>query len=192
MFMVAFGILVEFRGGTGHGSYVGIVAGQCVLGFAGGLFPYPRQVLIQAATKHEHLALVTGLYLAFYSVGSAFGNTVSGAIWTQILPAKLNTRLAAVTTNATVAITAYGDPFTFVGEYSVGTPERTAVIEAYRSTQRLLCVCGICLCTLLVMFAMVLRNPRLGEEHSLPDAEVGERTGDVSRQSKYSKDGSRM
>jgi SIT family siderophore-iron:H+ symporter-like MFS transporter len=192
MFMVAFGILVEFRGGTGHGSYAGIVAGQCVLGFAGGLFPYPRQVLIQAATKHEHLALVTGLYLAFYSVGSAFGNTVSGAIWTQILPAKLNTRLAAVTTNATVAITAYGDPFTFVGEYSVGTPERTAVIEAYRSTQRLLCVCGICLCTLLVMFAMVLRNPRLGEEHSLPDAEVGERTGGVSRQSKYSKDGSRM
>jgi SIT family siderophore-iron:H+ symporter-like MFS transporter len=149
-------------------------------------------VLIQAATKHEHLALVTGLYLAFYSVGSAFGNTVSGAIWTQTLPAKLNTQLAAVTTNASVAITAYGDPFTFVSEYSVGTPERTVVIDAYRSTQRLLCVCGICLCALLVMFAMVLRNPRLGKEQSLPDAEVGERAGDLSSRSKHSSDGDRI
>jgi SIT family siderophore-iron:H+ symporter-like MFS transporter len=192
MFMVAFGILVEFRGGTGHGSYAGIVAGQCVLGFAGGLFPYPTQVLIQAATKHEHLALVTGLYLAFYSVGSAFGNTVSGAIWTQTLPAKLNTQLAAVTTNASVAITAYGDPFTFVAEYPVGTPERAVVIDAYRSTQRLLCVCGICLCALLVMFALVLRNPRLGKEQSLPDAEIGQPTQDAPSRNKQSRDGEPM
>jgi len=159
-----------------------------VLGFAGGLFPYPTQVLIQAATKHEHLALVTGLYLAFYSVGSAFGNTVSGAIWTQTLPAKLNTQLAAVTANATVAITAYGDPFTFVAEYPVGTPERTVVIDAYRSTQRLLCVCGICLCTVLIMFAMVLRNPRLGKEQSLPDAEVGGRVEHQPSGNKHPRD----
>ncbi|KAM0718987.1 hypothetical protein Q7P37_006059 [Cladosporium fusiforme] len=171
MFMVAFGILIEFRGGTGHGSYAGVVAGQCVLGFAGGLFPYPTQVLIQAATRHEHLALVTGLYLALYSVGSAFGNTVSGAIWTQTLPGKLNTQLAAVTNNATVAITAYSDPFGFIAEYPVGTLERAAVIDAYRSTQRLLCICGICLCTLLIMFALVLRNPRLGKEQSKEGSE---------------------
>jgi SIT family siderophore-iron:H+ symporter-like MFS transporter len=108
------------------------------------------------------------------------------------LPAKLNAQLAAVTTNGSVAITAYGDPFTFVAEYPVGTPERTVVIDAYRSTQRLLCVCGICLCAVLVAFAMVLRNPRLGKEQSLPDAEVGERTEDECSRNKYSRDEDRM
>ena len=109
-----------------------------------------------------------------------------GAKGNIALPAKLNAQLAAVTTNATVAITAYGDPFTFVIEYPVGTPERTVVIDAYRSTQRLLCVCGICLCALLITFAMVLRNPRLGKEQSLPDAEAGGRTENESSRNKHS------
>jgi SIT family siderophore-iron:H+ symporter-like MFS transporter len=150
-----------------------------LLGFAGGLFSYPVQVSIQAATKHEHLALVTGLYLALYNIGSAFGTTVSGAIWTQTLPAKLNKSLATVTNNATIASSAYGDPFTFVAAYPVGTPERSVVIDAYRSTQRLLCVAGICLCVLLIVFAMCLRNPRLGKEQSLPGAEENEKPSET-------------
>ncbi|KAI7264016.1 ferrioxamine B transporter [Hortaea werneckii] len=171
MFMVSFGILIEYRGGTGTGDYAGVVAGQCVLGFAGGLFPYPTQVIIQTATQHEHLALVTGLYLALYNIGSAFGNSVAGAMWTQILPGRLDTKLAQVTSNSTVATTAFGDPIGFIAEYPVGTPERAVVIDAYRYMQRLLCICGICLCVLLIAFSLVLRNPRLGKEQSLPEAE---------------------
>lgn len=173
LFMVAFGVLIEFRGGTGPGSQAGAIGGQCLLGFAGGLFSYPTQVSIQAATKHEHLALVTGLYLALYNIGSAFGTAISGAIWTQTLPGKLNRNLATVTNDPAIAISAYGDPFTFIAAYPNGTPERAVVIDAYRSTQRLLCVAGICLCVPLIVFAMCLRNPRLGKEQSRTDAEEG-------------------
>lgn len=189
MFLVAFGILIEFRGGTGQSSYAGIIGGQCLLGFAGGLFPYPTQVLIQAAAKHEHLALVTGLYLATYNIGSAFGGTISGAIWTQTLPGKLSRGLAAVTSNTTIATAAYGNPFAIILEYPVGTPERTAIIDAYRSTQRLLCIAGICLCLLLLVFGMFLRNPRLGKEQTRPDAEEGDRLSAHSDSSLKGADG---
>ncbi|THV73534.1 ferrioxamine B transporter [Aureobasidium pullulans] len=171
MFMIAFGILLRFRGGLSQSSYAGVIAAEVVLGFAGGLFPYPTQTLIQAATQHEHLALVTGLYLAIYNIGSAFGSTVSGALWSQVLPSELERNLAAVTNNATVAIYAYSNPLFFILDYPVGTPERDAVITSYRHIQRLLCITGICLCVPLIAYSLCLRNPRLGKEQSLPDAE---------------------
>lgn len=171
MFMVAFGILLRFRGGLTQSSYAGVIAGEVILGFAGGLFPYPVQTLIQAATQHEHLALVTGLYLALYNIGSAIGSTISGALWTQILPGELERNLARVTNNATVAVYAYSNPLFFVFDYPVGTPERDAVIVSYRHIQRMLCITGICLCIPLIAFSLCLRNPRLGREQSLPDAE---------------------
>jgi len=82
------------------------------------MFPYPAQALIQATTKHQSkwerhhivattfadklilssdVAVITSLYLASYSVGSALGNTISGAIWTQVLPGKLLAELGNAT-----------------------------------------------------------------------------------------------
>ena len=170
MFIVAFGLLIEYRSGTEQNEYIGVIAGQCVLGLAGGIFPHAAQVILQSAAQHEHLALVTGLFYAFQNFGGAVGNAVSGTIWTQILPGKLESQLAAVTSNGTIASLAYEAPLTgFVKEFPVGTLERTAVIVAYGSVQKLLCITAICPCTLLLFFAFVLQNPRVGKEQFLPD-----------------------
>jgi SIT family siderophore-iron:H+ symporter-like MFS transporter len=167
LFLVAFGLLIRYRGGAGASSHSGIIGAQVLLGIAGGLFPYPAQASIQAATKHEHVAVITGLFLASYNVGSALGNTISGAIWTNTLPQELNRRL----TNATLAASAYADPFTFAMTYPMATPERKAVVESYKAAQRLLCITGICLCVPLIAFSLVIRNPRLTDTQSLPNAE---------------------
>lgn len=71
LFMVAFGILIYYRGGSSSSSHAGIIGAQVLLGIgrhspplsylhiwtntwiAGGMFPYPAQTSIQAATKHE-------------------------------------------------------------------------------------------------------------------------------------------
>lgn len=169
LFLVSFGILIKFRGGAG--SAAGVIGGQVLLGIAGGFFPYAAQASIQTATGHEHLAVVTGIYLASYNVGSALGNTLSGAIWTNILPGQLNTRLAPVTTNSTMATAVYGNPLVWVNEYPWNTPERDAVVQAYRHTQRLLTIAGICLCVPLIAFALLTRNPRLTDTQSIPGAE---------------------
>jgi SIT family siderophore-iron:H+ symporter-like MFS transporter len=167
LFLVAFGLLIRFRGGNGPANHSGIVGAQICLGIAGGMFPYPAQASIQAATKHEHVASVTGIFLATYNIGSALGNTVSGALWQQVIP----NELLRQTGSAELAAAVYADPFTFAAEYPVGTPEREAVIVAYRHVQRLLCIAGICLSVLLIGFSLVIRNPELGKEQSLEDAE---------------------
>ncbi|WQF85887.1 Putative major facilitator superfamily, MFS transporter superfamily [Colletotrichum destructivum] len=164
LFMVAFGLLIHYRGSpSGQG---GVIGAQVLLGIAGGMFPYPAQASLQASLKHEHLAIMTGLYLATYNIGSAFGNTISGAIWTQVLPSTLRQNLAQFN-NETLITYTYGQPLFAIIDYPVGTPERDAIIESYRHVQRLLTITGICLTVPLIAFAFLLRNPKLNDEQTL-------------------------
>jgi SIT family siderophore-iron:H+ symporter-like MFS transporter len=64
LFAVAFGLMIRFRGGDGSSTRSAIIAAQVVLGFGGGMFSYPAQASIQANTRHEHLAVITALYLS--------------------------------------------------------------------------------------------------------------------------------
>ncbi|KAK9900499.1 MFS general substrate transporter [Cystobasidium minutum MCA 4210] len=171
LFMVAFGILLHFRGGgaPGAANVAGYIGGQILLGVSGGLIPYSVQALVQAATAHENVAMITALYLATYNVGSALGFTVSGAIWTQTLYSKLNEALAPI--NATLAADVYGSPYVFADTYPVGTPERDAVIHAYQQVQRLLIITGLCMSTVLIIAALFLRDYYLVDAQSRPEAE---------------------
>ncbi|KDN67106.1 putative major facilitator superfamily transporter [Colletotrichum sublineola] len=164
LFMVAFGLLIHYRGSPSGQS--GVIGAQVLLGIAGGMFPYPAQASIQSSLKHEHLAIMTGLYLATYNIGSAFGNTVSGAIWTQVLPSTLQANLAQFNNETLVSYT-YGQPLFAIIDYPIGTPERAAIIESYRHVQRLLTITGICLTVPLIAFAFLLRNPKLNDEQTL-------------------------
>ena len=166
LFMVALGLMVHYRGGTSGSSQSGVIGAQVLLGIAGGMFPYPAQAALQVQVPHEHVAVMTGLYLATYNVGSAFGYTVSGAMWTQILPGELEKRLA-FQANETLAATAYANPFGVVALWPVGTPERDALVQSYQHIQRLLCIAGLGLCVPLLVFACLVRNPRLNEKQTL-------------------------
>jgi SIT family siderophore-iron:H+ symporter-like MFS transporter len=95
------------------------------------------------------------------------GNTISGAIWNQVLPAELNRRLG----NATLAAEVYAHPLLFADANPVRTPDRDNVILAYQKTQRLLCITGICLTIPLIVFALFIRNPKLTKEQTLAKAE---------------------
>jgi MFS transporter, SIT family, siderophore-iron:H+ symporter len=63
LFMVAFGLLIHYRGGTNNDAQAGVIGAQVLLGFAGGMFPYPAQASLQVGLKHENLAVMTGIYL---------------------------------------------------------------------------------------------------------------------------------
>ncbi|RSL93703.1 hypothetical protein CEP52_013090 [Fusarium oligoseptatum] len=162
LFMVAFGVLIAYPGDPAKSSQYGIIAAQVLLGVAGGFFAYPTQASIQASASREHVAILTGLYLSFYNVGSAFGTCLSGAIWTQTLYGTLKSNLD-FQSNKTLAEAIYNSPFSIVPDYPVGTEIRTAIIESYSSVQKLLCIAGMCVCIPMVGFALALRNPHLSE-----------------------------
>lgn len=140
------------------------------------MFPYPVQALIQASVQHERTATVTALYLASYSIGSALGNTIAGGIWINTLPGHLLDRLteSGVPNAQEIATSVYGDPETFVDvspEGQLGRPERAAVMAAYGEVQRYLTISGLCLSVLLVIASLCLKDPKLGDQQSLQDAE---------------------
>ncbi|CAK7204314.1 ferrioxamine B transporter [Sporothrix eucalyptigena] len=165
LFLVAFGLLIRYRGSPNSSSRSGIIGAEVLLGIAGGMFPYPAQASIQSSLKHENLAVMTGLYLATYNIGSALGNTVSGALWTQVLPSTLESNLNSI--NSTLAAAVYANPLALAVEYPVGTVERTAIIESYKHVQRLLTITGIALCVPLIGLAIALRNPKLNDQQTL-------------------------
>lgn len=165
IYMIGFGLLIRYRGSLAGNSKVGVVAGQVLLGFGSALFSWPAQASMQAHIKHEHLAVMTGTFLASYNVGSAIGNTISGAIWTQLLPSSLQAELSGI--NPALAISAYKDPFTAIAEWPMGTPERTAIVSSYQYIQHRITITGICLCVPLMAFALAVRDPKLNDEQTL-------------------------
>jgi SIT family siderophore-iron:H+ symporter-like MFS transporter len=189
LFLPAFGLLIRFRGGSDSPNHNGIIGSQILLGFgkswccrsffaflthspAAGFVPYPTQTAIQAATRHEHVAIITGLFLATFNIGSAFGSAVSGAIWTQTLIPSLRVHLPEPYNTEAMAKSIFANPFNYASRYPIGDPLRDAIVLSYMHTQKMLTVTGICLCAPLIMFSLVLRNVRLGDEQSLPNAEA--------------------
>jgi len=177
LFMVAFGVLYNFPGGATLHSRSGVIAAQVLLGLASGLFAYPTQASIQASATRDHVAILTGLYLSFYNVGSAFGTCLAGAIWTQTLLPALTENLA-FQPNGTLAKAMYDSPFPVVKEYPVGTEIRDAIIRSYEYVQRLLCIAGLCLCVPMIAFALALRNPRLSTKQVQEEAREAEDQGE--------------
>lgn len=170
LFLVAFGLLIRYRGDPSSDNKSGVIGAQILLGIAGGMFPYPAQASLQAYVTHERLAVMTGLYLALYQVGSAFGNAVSGAIWTQVLPVRLAQSFSSFG-NETLAVYAYSQPLSAIIDFPVGSDERDAMIDAYKHVQRLLTITGICLCVPLIAFSLCLRNPKLTDQQNLVEDE---------------------
>ncbi|PFH62149.1 hypothetical protein XA68_14818 [Ophiocordyceps unilateralis] len=169
LFTAGLAVLYYFPGGADLSSAAGVIAGQVLLGLASGFFAYPTQASIQASATRDHVAVMTGLYLSLYNIGSALGTSLSGALWTEALPPALSANLA-FQPNATLARATYHSPFDVVARYPVGTEVRSAVIASYRHVQRLLCLAGIVACLPMIAFALALRNPRLSKRQVQPDA----------------------
>lgn len=173
IFMGAFALLIRYSGGATSDSRAGLIAGQVIMGLAGGFFAYPTQASIQSSATREHVAIITGFYLSFYNVGSALGTCLSGAIWTQTLPGLLRDNLAFQPDEG-LADRMYGSPFDVVKHYPVGTHVRAAIIDSYHHVQRVLCIAGFFLCIPMIGFALALRNPRLSESQVQPEAEAAD------------------
>ncbi|CAK7234108.1 ferrioxamine B transporter [Sporothrix curviconia] len=175
VYTAAIGMLIHYRGSPTtdglHTSRAGIIGAEVVFGVGGGVLFYAAQAALQVQIKHEHLAAVTGVSLAFHYIGSALGATLAGALWTQLLPSRLEANLASI--NSTLPAIAYANPLVdIVPVYALGTPERTGVIVAYQSIQRILCITGIALSVPIVLLALVLPNPKLTDAQNLIDGDA--------------------
>ena len=166
--MLAMGLLYRYRGG--RESHSGIIGALCVWGLGTTLFTYPVTVSVQSAVSHENLATVTALNYTLYRIGSAVGAAVSGAIWTQTLYKQILKRMGDVT----LATAAYTSPYTFIETYTWGTPQRVALVNAYKYVQRLETIVALVFCAPLIAFSLCLRDPKLTDTVAVENIEEGE------------------
>lgn len=174
VWIIALGLFVHFRGdnnGIDSQKYLdGVTAALCVMGFGAGFFTYVTQVSIETCTNHEYMAVVISLYLASYNIGAALGATVSGAIWNQLMYRAIYDNMVKLGVDTSLAVTAYGSPYSFIIEYVWGTDERKAVVLAYASVQKKLCITGLVLCVPMLVASLFLRNHYLENVQSLDEA----------------------
>lgn len=168
LWFVGGGLIYHYRGGSG--SKGGIIGGEIVIGTAAGFFSWPTLIMIQTVARHQYIGVLISLVFTVNSIGQAFGNCVSGAIWSQTLFDELSRNLAPFN-NDTLASSVYAAPLFVVPEYPVGSPERDAIVVSYRYIQRILTITAMCIVALMLFFALCLRNPILSDQQTQPEAE---------------------
>ena len=130
-------------------------------------------ICIQAATRHDHVAVVTGLYLATFNIGSACGSTLSDATLTRTLVSKLmDTLPEPYHNNRSFAEGIRSSPAYFTERYPIGTPVRDSMISSYRHVHGLLVNTSLGLCAVLILFSLCIHNTELVDRQSHPDAET--------------------
>lgn len=128
---------------------------QILNGAAGGMLACAMPMAVMAAVGHQEIAVVLALHGLFASVGSSVGLSISGAIWTNLLPRTLERNLPAEYKNQTMTI--YGDITVQLG-YEYGSDVRNAIIASYAEVQRLMVIAGACFMPLLFASIVVWRN----------------------------------
>ena len=165
---VSYGLLEHFRGGDG--SFAGIIVAECLLGLGNGFLKFPSKTSIQASVlTHEMMALATSLTLALNSIGIAFASAVAGAIWSNVLPRRLNELFP---NNEKLADAIFQKPVAFIKKYPWNTVERQKVVLAYRSVQQILMSVALGLLVPLLVSSFFLRNRRLEDVVALDEMEV--------------------
>ncbi|TDZ30271.1 MFS siderochrome iron transporter 1 [Colletotrichum spinosum] len=129
-----------------------LVVLQLLNGIGTGIFAACCQIAVMSSVTHAEIAPAMAIWSLFGSVGSTVGYTIAGALWNNVLPAKLYEFLPADAKNRTTEI--YGD-VTVQLSFADGDPIRDAIVRAYADVQHKMVIAGaafvpVCLACILV------------------------------------------
>lgn len=141
IYILGYGLMIRFR--SSSATLGQIVAAQIVTGIGGGTINVPAQLGLQAACAHQNVAVATAMFLTMANIGGAVGSAVSGAIWSNLLPGRLERELEGMEAQQNVTLI-YNSYITAM-EYQWGTPERIAINKAYEEVFRIQLIAACCL-----------------------------------------------
>ncbi|KAB8071016.1 siderophore iron transporter mirB [Aspergillus leporis] len=156
LYILGVGLMIYFRS-PGH-SIGYICMCEIFMGFSGGTMILVQQVAVMAASSHEDLAATLALLSLFGSLGGSVGNSISGAIWTNTLPVKLQELLPDDTKSQWQDIY---DSLDVQLSYPVGSDTRNAINQAYALSQRNMLIAGTAIMALSFGWVMMMKNIRV-------------------------------
>ncbi|PKS05153.1 hypothetical protein jhhlp_008520 [Lomentospora prolificans] len=153
------GLMIYFRQPNVHIGY--IIMCEIFISIGGSVFILLVQLAVLAAVDHQHVAAVLAFLYVSGTMGGAIGNTVSGAIWTNtFLPALMRELPESALANVTTIYSSLPAQLA----YPVGSPERTAIQEAYGYGQARMLAAGVGVFSLCFVWMFMIRNLDLKEK----------------------------
>jgi hypothetical protein len=137
---------------------------QIFLAVGGGTLILIEQVSVLAASHHEDYAAMLALLSTFGNIGGAVGNSVSGAIWTNILPRRLQEHLPSETKELWSEIY---ESLDVQLSYPMGSATRIAIQDAYASTQRIMLIAATGIMGLSIAWVLMMRNIKLSDNKNV-------------------------
>ncbi|RYC54459.1 hypothetical protein CHU98_g11750 [Xylaria longipes] len=167
-FALGTALLIYFR----HpGTHVGfLVMCQIFVGIGSEIWSLTAQLAIMATITHQEIAVALALWGLFGSIGASIGLAVAGALWTNILPAKLYEFLPDDAKDQA------GEIFSSIIvqlSYPMGTPIRDAIIAAYADVQRKMVIAGAAFLPVCLLCLLLWKNINVKE---LDEARRGQRS----------------
>ena len=158
-YVAGLGLMLGYR--TASASVLTIVLTQIVVGIGGGMLNVPAQLGVQASASHQEVASATAVFLTLLEIGGAVGNAISGAIWTNSIPKKLNMYLPAETKDQASRI--YGNVSVAASDWPMGSPTRMAINQAYQETMTDILTVAVCVATPCIVLSLLMKNYKLDE-----------------------------
>lgn len=157
VYVMGLGLMFHYRQeGVSTATLVGC---QIATGIGGGLLNVPAQLGVQASASHQEVAAATAVFLTMLEIGGAVGAAISGAIWSNSVPGKLERYLPGEMRDQALQI--YGNVTLASTGWAMGTPERIAINRAYQEAMHTLLTVAVCVSALLVPLSLMMQNHRL-------------------------------
>ncbi|KKY13036.1 putative siderophore iron transporter mirb [Diplodia seriata] len=158
------GLMCHFRSDGWPIGYV--VMCQIFIAFSGGTAVICEEIAVMSAVAQADtqaggssgVAVVLALLSLFYGIGSAVGLGVSGAIWSNVFPVKLEEFLPEGRKGDVQRL--YGSLVEQLKE-PVGGEVRVAIEKAYCVAQQRMCIAATCILVLAIPCVLVWKNYNL-------------------------------
>ena len=151
--ILGMGLMINFRRPDSNIGY--IVMCQIFISFAAGTNIICDEIAIMSAASHQHIAVVLAVLGMFGNIGGAIGLTIAAAIWQGVLPKKLAEYLPA--SELPNLPTIYAD-ITVQLSYSVGSPARIAIQQAYGDAQMIMLIAGTAVWAIGIVAVVMWRD----------------------------------
>ncbi|KAF1961628.1 hypothetical protein CC80DRAFT_589160 [Byssothecium circinans] len=134
------GLMIKFRQ---PGEGVGYVA-MCMvfISLGGGVIVISEQTTLMAVSKQQDFPALLACESMVIFIGGAIGQTIAGAIWTGVFPARLRANLPPDAMDNFTNI--YG-VLNVQSGYPWGSPTRDAINLSYAQTQRYMLIAAVCI-----------------------------------------------
>ncbi|EIW65484.1 hypothetical protein TREMEDRAFT_36224, partial [Tremella mesenterica DSM 1558] len=159
--LLGLGLMIRYR--SAGSSTFQIVMPQVIQGMGGGFMTCTLLVAAQAAVSHANVGVITGFVLLTIALGSALGSAVVGSIQQRLLVA-LHKYVDPIAGNSTLAVQIYGGGVRALARYPLGTPIRTATIQAWSENMHDILSGAIIIAGIGVVACVFLPDRRLSED----------------------------